>query len=533
MSRTTRSPARAGRSTTRAQFDLLIVGSGIAGISAAITAAEAGLSVGLLSKEADAFDSNTGWAQGGIVGVSPEDTPERLAADIRYAGAGANFADAVNLVVSEGPQLVHDFLAGRVAVPFSRDKSGALELTREAAHSVRRIYYAKDSTGAAIQRALLAYLAKTSGVTLLTGHTAIDLITNTHNSADIQERYRRTKVLGVYAHCDSAGCVRTLLARSVVLASGGPGNLFRHTSNPDGATGDGVAMAYRIGAEVIDARYVQFHPTILFHRDSRQFLITEALRGEGAQLLNHSGERFVPRYHPDGELAPRDEVARAIYREMEQENSDYVLLDATVVDIDLKKRFPGIFEHCKALGIDIRKQPIPVVPAAHYFCGGVKVDLDGRTSIDGLLAAGETACNGVHGANRLASISLLEGLLWGVRCGRTASQALPDADARLYATIPDWVEPASPEEFDPVLVRQDQRTIQSTMWNYAGIIRSRKRLLRALADLDYLSHRIEQFYRSATLTRQIIELRNSVLTASIIVGDAIAHPESSGCHYVE
>lgn len=525
-------PARA-RAADRAEFDLLIVGTGISGISAAITAADNGLNVGLLSKETDAFHSNTGWAQGGIVGTGPEDSPEQLAADIRYAGASMNFEEAIGVLVREGPGLVDAFLAERVAVPFTREADGSLALAREAAHSVRRIYYATDATGAAIQRALLAYLSETKGITLLTGHTAIDLITNTHNSTDVQERYRRTRVLGVYALDETASRVRTIFARTVVLATGGIGNLFRHTSNPEGATGDGIAMARRIGAEIIDARFVQFHPTILYHRDSQRFLITEALRGEGARLINHGGDRFMSRYHADGELGPRDEVARAIYREMEREDSEYVLLDATNIDVDLAHRFPSIFEHCRSLGIDIRREPIPVVPAAHYFCGGVKVDLDGHTSIAGLLAAGETACTGLHGANRLASISLLEGLLWGVRCGRNVATDLLDVDRRLIESIPDWVEPSAPEEFDPVLVRQDLRTIQSTMWNYAGIIRNGKRLMRAMADLDYLSHRIEQFYRSAILTRQIVELRNSVLTASTVVGDALANPGSIGCHYME
>jgi L-aspartate oxidase len=293
-------------------------------------------------------------------------------------------------------------------------------------------------------------------------------------------------------------------------------------------------MANRIGADVIDAEYVQFHPTILFHRDSNRFLITEALRGEGAKLVNRAGERFMRSYHPDGELAPRDEVARAIYREMEREDSEYVMLDASgITKVDVAARFPEITAHCRSLGIDIRTEPIPVVPAAHYFCGGVKVDLDGRTTIDGLLAAGEAACTGVHGANRLASISLMEALVWGVRCGRTAARRQSPISRDLLNSIPDWVDPVVTEEFDPVLVKQDLRTIQSTMWNYAGIIRSRKRLARALADLDYLSHRIEQFYRTAILTRQIIELRNAVLSALVIVRAAISRPKSIGCHWVE
>jgi L-aspartate oxidase len=519
---------------SRSEFDLIVVGSGIAGQSAAIAAAEAGLRVAVLSKEEDAFESNTRWAQGGIVGPSDEDSPELLSRDIRYAGAEVNFADAVDLLVAEGPPLVESFLASKIGVPFTTDEAGRPALTREAAHSVRRIFYSHDTTGAAIQRSLLDHLKRTPGITLFTGHTAVDLITNTHNSTDPQERYRPTRVLGVYALRGPQAEVLSFFAPTVLLATGGVGNLFRHTSNPEGATGDGVAMAHRIGADVIDAEYVQFHPTILFHRDSQRFLITEALRGEGATLRNRSGERFMGAYHPEAELAPRDEVARAIYREMEREDSDYVMLDATgITEVDVKERFPEITAHCASLGIDIASEPIPVVPAAHYFCGGVKVDLDGNASIEGLLAAGETACTGVHGANRLASISLLEALLWGVRCGRNAASRRRTLSAGLLATIPEWVDPVVTEEFDPVLVKQDLRTIQSTMWNYAGIIRSRKRLLRALADLDYLSHRVEQFYRSAILTRQIVELRNAVLCAVAIVRAALANPRSIGCHYVE
>ena len=526
----------------REEFDLIVVGAGIAGQSAAIVAAEAGLRVAVLSKEGDAFESNTRWAQGGIVGPSPEDSAGLLARDVRYAGAEVNFTEAVDLLVAEGPALVESFLVEKVGVPFTTNDAGRPALTREAAHSVRRIYYSRDTTGAAIQRSLLDYLGKTPGITLLTGHTAVDLITNTHNSTNPQERYRRTRVLGVYALREAQADAVTYFAPTVLLASGGVGNLFRHTSNPEGATGDGVAMAHRIGADVMDAEYVQFHPTILFHRDSRRFLITEALRGEGAKLINRAGERFMSRYHADAELAPRDEVARAIYREMEREDSEYVMLDATgVTDVDVATRFPEITAHCRSLGIDIRSEPIPVVPAAHYFCGGVKVDLDGRTTIEGLLAAGETACTGVHGANRLASISLMEALLWGARCGRTAAERCaptpgrrPDpVPAQLLESIPDWIEPVVTEEFDPVLVKQDLQTIQSTMWNYAGIIRSRKRLARALADLDYLSHRVEQFYRSAILTRQIVELRNAVLSALVIVRAASANPRSIGCHWVE
>jgi L-aspartate oxidase len=343
------------------------------------------------------------------------------------------------------------------------------------------------------------------------------------------------RVFGAYVFDEEGERVCAFFAPMVILAAGGVGNLFLHTSNPVGATGDGIAMAYRIGTEILNAEYVQFHPTILFHRDVRRFLISEALRGEGAKLKNRKGEYFMSKYSSqNGDLAPRDEVARAIYREMESEDSSYVRLDATeITGISLKERFPAIYETCHSVGIDISKEAIPVVPAAHYFCGGIKVDIDGRTAIDGLYAAGENACTGVHGANRLASVSLLEGLYWGVRCVEQVHGRVESLPRRLIDSVPDWVGPAVEEDYDPVLVSQDFRTIQSTMWNYAGIIRSGKRLMRASADLGYLSHRVEQFYRGGRLTRRIIELRNSVLTALIIVRAARHNPVSKGCHYIE
>ena len=519
----------------RHEYDLLVIGGGIAGLSAAVTAAERGLEVAVLSKEADILDSNTRWAQGGIVGPSPEDTPELLEQDIMFAGSQMNSQEAVQLLVRDGPQLVSSFLQKKTEVPFTIGEDGRPALTREAAHSVRRIFYAHDQTGEAIQRSLSAYARRTAHLDIITNHTAIDLITNVHNSTNPQEKYRKTRVLGAYVLDAEQSTVEAFFAPTVVLAAGGVGNLFLHTSNPVGATGDGIAMAYRIGAEVLNAEYIQFHPTVLFHRDVKRFLISEAVRGEGGRLMNRAGEYFMDRYVPgSADLAPRDEVARAIYREMEREDMEYVRLDATKIsDISVQDRFPAIFEKCGSLGIDITKEPIPVVPAAHYFCGGIKVNLDGETSVAGLLMAGESSCTGVHGANRLASISLLEGLLWGVRCGDFAVRNSKPMSPELVKSIPGWIEPRVEEAFDPVLVNQDFRSIQSTMWNYAGIIRSQKRLLRALADLNYLSHRVEQFYRGAQLTRRIIELRNGVLTASIIVRAALANPISKGCHYIE
>jgi L-aspartate oxidase len=517
------------------EFDMLILGSGISGLTAALAAADAGRSVAVVSKEPLLMESNTRYAQGGIVASGESDSPELLARDIMVAGDQINCREAVDLLAAEGPALVESLLVNRLRVPFTADARGRPARTQEAAHSVRRIYFSKDTTGDAIETALVAAVSAHPRISTFVSHAAIDLITNTHNSTDPQERYRRTRVIGAYLWDLAGASVKALFAPAVVLATGGVGNLFLHTSNPPGATGDGLAMASRVGAEIINAEYIQFHPTVLFHRDVKRFLISEALRGEGAHLVNHAGEAFMTRYDPvRADLAPRDEVARAMYREMQGEGTDYLFLDARgAADSPLEERFPGIFAQCMSIGLDIRREPIPVVPAAHYFCGGVKVGITGRTSVPGLYAVGETACTGVHGANRLASVSLLEGLYFGNAAGRDIAAHPASVSGHLMRSIPGWVHPAPAEEFDPILIQQDMLSLQSTMWNYAGIIRTRKRLERALADLNYLSHRIEQFYRQAAITRPLIELRNALLASRVIVSAAYSNGKSVGCHFVE
>ncbi|MEJ2665311.1 MAG: FAD-binding protein, partial [Spirochaetia bacterium] len=427
------------------------------------------------------------------------------------------------------------FLINEVGVPFCHAGDGSLDFTQEAAHSLRRIIHVKDKTGLVIERELLAHAKKYKNIRFFSNHCVLELITNSHNSLDFQERYKPTRVIGAYVFNASANEVCIFFAAAVVLATGGVGNLFLHTSNTTSATGDGVAMAYRIGAEIINAEYIQFHPTILYHREVKRFLISESLRGEGARLMNKYGEYFLAKYNPVAkDLAPRDEVSRAIFIEMEETDSDYVLLDTRLMkDVNIKKRFPSIYTQCKQVGINITREPIPVVPAAHYFCGGIKVDLACRTSIPGLYAVGENACIGVHGANRLASVSLLEGLFFGYKAGLDISVQPQFVTGGLKDNIPDWMFPSPEEEFDPVLIHQDILNIRNTMWNYAGIVRNRKRLGRALSDLNYLSHRIERFYRQAKITRRIIELRNSVLTATLIVRAAVTNKSSRGCHYVE
>jgi len=514
-------------------YDVLIVGAGIAGLSAAIAAAEKGLSVLILGKGERFEESNTWHAQGGIVESGAGDSPELLRKDILRAGSGINNYDALEVVTSEGPNLVDEILVNRAKVPFHKTQTGEFDRTQEGAHSVRRILHVKDYTGRSIAENLLAYVSGLKTITMIADMTAVDIITNTHHSKDSQQRYKPRKALGVYVLNNKSGEVHPMFAPSVVLATGGAGNLYLHTSNPASATGDGIAMAHRAGCDIINAEYVQFHPTVLFHRDIKRFLISESLRGEGARLMNRNGDYFMEAYNPElKDLAPRDEVARAIYREMGNQGG-YVLLDATgIKHVDPAQRFPSIYKQCKSLGIDISKDPIPVVPAAHYFCGGVKTNMQGATEIEGLYVVGESACNGIHGANRLASVSLLESLVFGYRAGAQIAETAAQLDGDLLASIPEWVSPKQETEFDPMLIQSDLETIQTTLWNYVGIIRTRRRLSRAISDLNYLEHRIQSFYRQARISREIIELRNAIVTGGLITHAAYKNKQSLGCHFV-
>ncbi|MDF1568569.1 MAG: L-aspartate oxidase [Spirochaetaceae bacterium] len=512
--------------------DVLILGSGIAGLSAAIRAADTGLRVRIITK-ADTFDdSNTAWAQGGIVGPARNDDATTLSKDILGAGGALCYGKAVNQLAVEGPPLVDQFLVGECGVEFAHAPDGSPDLAQEGAHSRRRIYHWKDKSGWAIHKGLFETAQAMDQIEMSTGHMAIDIITVCHHSTDTKDRYRKDRAIGAYVLDIATGEVNPVLAPVTVLATGGVGQVFRHTSNPDVATGDGIAMAYRAGLSIINAEFVQFHPTSLFHRDFPNFLISEAVRGEGAILINRSGESFMKRYHPElQDLAPRDEVSRAIYQETESRGESHVYLDATKLhDVDPSDRFPWIFETCMEAGIDMRKDPIPVVPAAHYFCGGVKADLQGRTDLPGLYAVGETACTGVHGANRLASVSLLEGLYTGVECGSRLSKAIVPIKERYRTSIPDWVSPE--EEADPAHIHNDLSNVQGLMWNYVGISRTERRLQRALSDLDYLNHRIDRFYREARPSRSLIEMRNAVVTASLIAQAAQTNRVSMGCHYL-
>ena len=516
--------------------DLLVLGAGIAGCAAALRAADLGASVVLVAKD-ELGASNTGWAQGGIIGLAPPeegDSPELLASDIESAGAGLCRTEAVRLLAEEGPKLCRSFLWERLGVPFDLGLNGTPAPTAEAAHSARRIYHAKDATGLAIQTALSEAVRKHPNIRLRERLCLVDLITSPHHCLNPVRVYDPIRVHGAFLFDPATGEVEGALAKRTLLATGGLGYLYLHTTNPPSATGDGLAAAYRASARIVNCEYVQFHPTALYVPGKPRTLLTEALRGEGAWLVNRKGERFMTKYAPEYlELAPRDVVSRAIFQEMAASGEASVYLDLAPVGakLDLDSHFPTVVAACRAEGRDPPHQPLPVVPAAPYFCGGGLVDLDGRTSLPGLYAAGEVACTGLHGANRLASTSLLEGLVWGSRGAEAAVREMNDAPFAPPNGLAQWHMPNRPESTDPLLIDQDWGLIRSTLWNYAGIVRTGARLQRAKADLHYLAHRIERFYHEALLSRELLELRSGILCARLILNAALQNPESRGCHY--
>lgn len=513
--------------------DVLIVGSGIAGLAAAITASEAGLDVIVISKESDLKESNTFYAQGGIVAMGQDDCPELLVNDIMSAGDGISNPEAAKILAVEGPRYVEEFLVKKVGVPFSRSETGEFELAQEGSHSRRRILHHKDMTGRAIEESLTRKVTECGHVRLLEDYTAIDLLTIPHHSRDPLSLYHEPQCIGAYVLNNWNERVERIFSSYTILATGGLGRIYLHTTNPPCATGDGFALASRAGARLINMEYIQFHPTSLFHRDADGFLISEALRGEGARLKTRDGVPFMDRYSPLGDLAPRDEVGRAIYEEMIKRGDTYVFLDiASYATIDVQKRFPAIHAKCLSLGIDIGKDPIPVVPAAHYACGGVHVNGWGRTSLKKLYAAGEVSGTGLHGANRLASTSLLEGLVWGIRAAKDIANHFDGTKSYKESDIPAWIYPDKEEEVDPALVHQDWLSIRSTMWNYVGIVRTVKRLERAKADMGYLLNRMNEFYRKAHIGPLLLGLRNGIQTALVVVEAAFHNRISRGTHYI-
>ncbi len=508
--------------------DCLVIGAGLAGSAYALHAARRGHAVELLAL-AHPLATNSAWAQGGII-YDPGPAPEQLAQDIMAASHGTAYPPAVEHLVREGPRAVEELLLEGDTIPFDREAGGELDLTREAGHATRRIIHARDSTGHAILSAIAGRVDVTPGITRRSGWVAIDLLTLSHNSSEPADRYERLTCFGAYVLDTATGEVAAVVARKTVLATGGLGHIFLHTTNHPGSVGHGLAMAYRVGARLIDLEYIQFHPTVFAKEHAPRFLITEALRGEGAVLRTVRGERFIERTDPRGSLAPRDVVARAIQQELAATGEPHVLLDLSALAPDfIRNRFPNVHAACLRHGVDATREPIPVVPAAHFACGGVHADLAGRTSVRHLTAIGEVACTGLHGANRLASTSLLECVVSAKFSALADSADLASQSFRLPEP-PPWATPA--READPVLVRQDMLQVQHTMWNYAGVVRSARRLERARRILVELRGEIEEFYRGCKPTRELIELRNAVETALLVVHAARLNARSCGCHCV-
>ena len=506
--------------------DVLIVGGGLAGLSTALRLADRAR-VAIVAKAALTEGASL-YAQGGIAAVrgSREDSFASHIADTLEAGAGLCHRDTVEAVVRAAPAAV-DWLVEQ-GVAFSRESEGAgpaLHLTREGGHSHRRVVHAADATGRAVQSALEAKVRRHPNIRLYEHHLAIDLIT----AAKLGRAANRC--LGLYALDKAAGRVRTLGARFVVLATGGASKVYLYTSNPDTSTGDGIAMAWRAGCRVANMEFVQFHPTCLWHPRAKSFLISEAVRGEGGRLLLPSGEPFMPAHDPRGELAPRDVVARAIDYEMKRRGLDHVLLDIRHRPAAfIRGHFPTIYERCRSLGYDLTKEPIPVVPAAHYTCGGAVTDRTARTDLDGLYAVGECAFTGLHGANRLASNSLLECLVFGEAAARDIGRRLagaPPADGAL----PAWDETRVTDADEAVVVSHNWDELRRGMWDYVGIVRTTKRLQRAQHRVDLLREEIREYYRNFKVTNDLIELRNLVLVAELIIRSALARRESRGLHY--
>ena len=510
------------------ETDVLIIGSGVAGCAAALAAADQGAKVLVVTKETRPEESNTYYAQGGIIFRGADDAPDRLTADIMAAGAGLCWEPAVRLLAVEGPRLVQEVLIDRLGVGFDREDS-RFHLPQEAAHSCARILHHKDHTGKAIATGMVERIATHPNIAVLKNHTAVDLLTLSHHSREPLDIYLPPTCVGAYVLDQATGQVHSVLARQTILATGGLGRLFLHTTNPAGSRGDGIALAERAGARLLNMQFIQFHPTALYHPSGR-FLLSEALRGEGARLIDSRGEEFMFRYHTDGSLAPRDVVARGIHQMMLDSGEPCAYLDISHKPADwVRSHFPEIYQQCKTLGFDLTSRPIPVVPAAHYSCGGIAVDLEGRTSLQRLWSAGEASCTGVHGANRLASTSLLEGLVWGHRSGTQAARlAIAGQDCYLPPVAP-WKHEREP--VDPALVAQDWLTIRQTMWNYVGLVRTAKRLTRAHRILGQLQAEIEDFYAKATMSDDIVGLRNGIRAAMVVMQAAYEARHSRGCHY--
>ncbi len=505
------------------RFDVLIIGSGLAGQSAALCLADAGFAVGLVSKRR-LVDSASGWAQGGIAAVlDSTDSVENHIADTLTAGAYLNDPAATRFAIEHAADAIQ-WLIDR-GVPFTRE-AGRYHLTREGGHSHRRVIHVDDATGAAVQDTLTPQVRNHPNICVMEHHIVVDLITAGKTGRQLLGQ--KDRCLGAYVLDSQTGHVKTMASGQTLLATGGAGKVYLYTTNPDTSTGDGIAMAWRAGCRIANMEFIQFHPTCLYHPQEKSFLISEAVRGEGGLLKRPDGTRFMDDYDPRAELAPRDIVARAIDAEMKRHGMDCVYLDISHQSAEfIRTHFPTIYERCRQLGIDITKEPIPVVPAAHYTCGGVMVDQNGRTDLPGLYAAGEVTCSGLHGANRLASNSLLECLVYA----RAATDDMIKNPQETPESLPSWDESRVTDADEEIVISHNWDELRRFMWDYVGIVRTTKRLLRAQHRIRLLTREIDEFYANFRISHDLLELRNLVQTADLIVQSALRRKESRGLHY--
>ena len=512
------------------EFEVIIIGSGLAGLTMALQVADT-KRVCIVSKR-EVSDSASSWAQGGIAAVlnsevNNEDSIEEHIQDTLVAGAGLCDVEITRNVATQARESI-EWLINQ-GVEFTREANNNLHLTLEGGHSQRRIVHAADATGFEVQKTLAQKVREHANITILENHIAVDLLTSEKlASKKVDKNAAENHCLGAYVLDNKTGHVMTIAAQQTVLATGGAGKVYLYTTNPDVSTGDGIAMAWRAGCRVSNMEFIQFHPTCLFHPHAKSFLISEAVRGEGGLLRLPDGTRFMPEHDVRLELAPRDVVARAIDFEMKKRGLDCVYLDITDKPLAfIKEHFPNIYARCLELGIDISKQPIPVVPAAHYTCGGVMVDAQGKTDIANLYAIGETACTGLHGANRLASNSLLECLVFG----RAAAADILSAPMQVIPKLPIWDESRVTDADEEVLITHTWDELRRFMWNYVGIVRTDKRLSRALHRIHMLRDEVQEFYSNFKISNDLIELRNLLQVAELIVESAISRKESRGLHY--
>ncbi|MBU2537528.1 MAG: L-aspartate oxidase [Proteobacteria bacterium] len=513
--------------------DFLVIGSGISGLSFAIKAARLG-SVTIVTKKAR-VDTATNLAQGGIAAVlSPDDSFALHIEDTLRSGAGLCHEDIVRLVVEDGPDRIKELIRFGVEFQSEAGDPSHLDLGKEGGHSARRIAHAMDLTGRKIEEGLLAQVAANPRITVLENHLAVDLLVSSKTGTPYQPHDSFSdQCLGAYVFDRESGGIDTYQARVTVLCTGGTGKVYLYTTNPDIATGDGIAMAYRAGGKIGNLEFVQFHPTCLYHPQVKNFLISEAVRGEGGRLIDKHGHAFMQKYDARGDLATRDTVARAIDSEMKASGDDCVYLDITHQPADfLKKRFPTIYDKCLSLGIDMTKEPIPVVPAAHYMCGGVITDRWGRTNIENLFAFGETACTGLHGGNRLASNSLLEAVVFAHQAFLECEREWPDLQKAELPEVAEWSAGSAQRIEENVLVSHNWDQIRRLMWNYVGIVRTQKRLALVQERLRVIVEEVNQHYHDYILTPDLIELRNIAQVAELIVLCACIRKESRGLHYL-